>query len=172
MQTKIRSQRTGQTVRTVEVDTNPETGKPYRKAELAAILAGVHGVDSLWFRQLMKYTLGELQQRVTAKRSYRHKQTVPTGSVHRHDFQADIYGGQYKVTGFDDVTGIYTTVTLPPDDKTIEAIITAVVEGHYYVAPGEDRAVKAEEEIQDRIARAGRESKIRFVSAAAYAELF
>lgn len=170
MQTKIRSERTGRPTRTVEIETNPETGKRYLKAELAAKIAG--STTSLYFRQLQRYTLGELQEQVNRKAAYRHPQRIETGSVHRLDGQSDIYGGQYKVTGFDPVTGLYTTVTLPPDDTTLEAIITDVVNGTYYVAPGEDRAERAEEEIQDRINRAGRESKTKFISAAAYAEYF
>lgn len=170
MQTKIRSERTGQITRTVEVEINPATGKRYLKAELAAAIAG--NTSSLYYRQLLKDTLGSLQERFNRKAAQRYRQTVETGSVHRWDGQADIYGGQYKVTGFDAVTGIYTTVALPPDDTTLEAIIADVLSGAYYAAPGEDKAERAEQEIQDRIDRAGRESKIKFISAAAYAEYF
>lgn len=170
MQTTIRSQRTGRAVRTVTVEVNPATGKRYLKAELAALIAG--STTSLYFRQLLKDTLGELQERYNRKANYRHPQRVATGSVHRHDGQADIYGGRYKVVGFDAVTGTYTAEVLPPDDQTIESIIADVISGAYYAAPGEDKAEAAEAEIQRRTARAGETFQIKFVSAATYAEMF
>lgn len=170
MQTKIRSERTGRPTRTVEVGINPQTGKRYLKADLAAAIAG--NTSSLYYRQLQRYTLGELQERFNRKASQRYRQTEPTGSVHRFDGQADLYGGQYEIIAFDDKTGVYTAAHLPPDDTTLDAIIADVLSGAYYSAPGEDKAERAEEEIQRRTADAGRKFNIRFVSAAAYAEYF
>lgn len=169
MQAKIKSPWTG-AIRTVEIGTSPATGKPFTKAELAAAIAG--NTSSLYFRQLLRSTLGELQERFDRNAAQRYRQTEAIGSVHTFDFQADIYGGQFEITAFNDKTGVYTARRLAPSDATIERIIADVLSGAYYAAPGEDKAERAEEEIQSRTADAGREFKIRFVSAEAYAAYF
>jgi hypothetical protein len=161
-------------IRAIEIRTNPATGKRFTKAEFIAILA--KNASALYARQLTRYTLADLQQKVDQRIKYdttRYAvQKVATGSIHSFDFQADIFEGQFEIVGYDTATGDYTAAYLAPNDRVIEAIIASAENGSYYAAPGEDRWERAEREIQERTAQAGKTFKIRFVSAAAYAEYF
>jgi hypothetical protein len=157
---------------TAEVQTNPATGKRYTKAELVAKILTGRTQGTLIERQYLRMTAGELQKKLNDKESFRFTQRVPTGSVHTHDFQADIYGGQFRVTSFNDKTGTYTAVVLAPSAEVIGRILADVEAGSYYVSPGQDRWEEAEKEIQRREARAGDTFEVRFISAEAYAAAF
>jgi hypothetical protein len=176
------SHQTSRTRKPVEIDTNPETGRKYTKAELVAKLLPSRSPEELIWRQYLRHTLGELQLRLRNREAYRYPQRVATGSVHSFDFQADVFRGQYRVVSFDDRTGVYTAEYVEPSDGLIEEArayylgsAEPYLSWHDPFGPERRRATRQEsfdQEIIDRIDRAGQTFQVRFVSAESYAAAF
>lgn len=86
--------------------------------------------------------------------------TRKPGDIHTWDYQADVFGGQYRLVA-DLGKGVWEIEHLEPSDETLDAIQRLATDDA-------DR----ERTISDRIADTGTHTTIRFVSAARYAEAF
>jgi hypothetical protein len=103
------------------------------------------------------------------------------GDVLKHDFQADVFEGEYRLVE-DLGGGSWLAETVEPSDELIEAARVYYLEGQSpclnYVdpfGPGRRRATRQESldmEILERIERAGWTFKIQFTSRAKWAEMF
>jgi hypothetical protein len=106
------------------------------------------------------------------------------GDVHRWDYQADVFRGEYRLVenlGRDEWLAEY----LEPSDELIEEATAYYLTADpsswcavgYHDPFGPERRLRTPQEaldaeILDRIERAGQTLRIRFVSAARYAEAF
>jgi hypothetical protein len=106
--------------------------------------------------------------------------TMHVGQILRHNFQADVYQGEYMLVE-DLGGGKWVVENLPPSEELIEAVYAYVSTSPHHLGyfdpfgPGRREMTRDEAwvaEIEDRMASAGRRSTVQFVSRAAYAAHF